>query len=82
MTPRTTWKKASWSLFLSFGAHAPDDRRVQQEIFTSANGAQRLEMFLQGLYPLDSKSQARVVEVALIQKGIQLIEESKLSTLT
>ena len=24
----------------------PEDRRVQQEIFTSANGAQRLEMYL------------------------------------
>ena len=69
-----------WYAFVPEDNMEEDDRRVQQEIFTSANGAQRLEMFLQGLYPLDMKSQARVVEVALIQKGIQLIEESKLST--
>lgn len=58
-----------------------EDRRVQQEIFTSANGAQRLEMFLGGLYnsQTNAKTQARVSEAALIQEGIKLVEDSKIS---
>lgn len=56
-----------------------EDRRVQQEIFTSANGAQRLEMFLGGLYSTSQRNQARVDEAALIREGVRLVEESKIS---
>lgn len=57
-----------------------EDRRVQQEIFTSANGAQRIELFLGGLYPSQTaKTQARVLEAAMIKEGVKLVEDSKIS---
>ncbi|CAJ1330298.1 unnamed protein product [Effrenium voratum] len=54
-----------------------EDRRLQQEIFTSANGLERIDMFLGGLYPNHkARNTARLREVAAVQEGTRMIEQS------